>query len=131
MRGTVVDFDLIDIKNQMAKAPKTADVHAREDFVDRRLRRRQRMAERAKQALDAKAEVVDVEPETPVVKEEEEVLAHVKEEVVAPEPEVEKVEVKKPVTKKKAAKKKAVVKKKTTRKIKKKTEDSDETKSTS
>ena len=40
MRGQVVDFDLIRIKRQMAAAPKTTDVKAREDFIERRLRRR-------------------------------------------------------------------------------------------
>lgn len=39
-RGELVDFDLLKIKRQMASSPPTADVKARESFIDRRLRRR-------------------------------------------------------------------------------------------
>lgn len=40
MRGEMVDFDLLKIKEQMKTAPKPVEVTAREDFVDRKLRRR-------------------------------------------------------------------------------------------
>lgn len=40
MRGQIVDFDIIRIKQQIASAPKTTNVRAREDFIERRLRRR-------------------------------------------------------------------------------------------
>ena len=117
MRGIVVDFDLMEIQQQLARTPKTADVELREDFVDRRLRRRQRAAERTKQlAAEAAQALVDVAPEgnpEPEVKEELRNVAPVKvEEPVKAEPV------------KKKATKKAPVKKKTTRKIKKKTEES-------
>ncbi len=39
-RGTVVDFDLLKIKQQMATAPKTTDVKARESFIDQKFKRR-------------------------------------------------------------------------------------------
>ncbi len=43
-RGTEVDFDLIKIKNQMATAPKPTDVKNRENFIDRKNRRRVKKA---------------------------------------------------------------------------------------
>jgi hypothetical protein len=39
-KGEVVDFDLLKIKEQMASAPPPTDVRARQDFIDKRLRRR-------------------------------------------------------------------------------------------
>lgn len=39
-RGELVDFDLIKIKQQIAAAPKPTNVKAREDFVDKKLKRR-------------------------------------------------------------------------------------------
>lgn len=39
-RGARVDFDLLKIKQQIAAAPKTVNVTAREDFIDSRLKRR-------------------------------------------------------------------------------------------
>ena len=39
-RGELVDFDLLKIKDQIASSPPAADVQARQDFIDRRLRRR-------------------------------------------------------------------------------------------
>ena len=39
-KGVVVDFDLIAIKEQMASAPAPLDVKKRQDFIDRRMRRR-------------------------------------------------------------------------------------------
>lgn len=46
MRGEKVDFDLMEIKAQIASQPKTTEVKAREDFIETRLRRR------AKRRLD-------------------------------------------------------------------------------
>jgi len=40
MRGEIVDFDLIRVKQQIASAPKTINVKFREDFIERRLRKR-------------------------------------------------------------------------------------------
>lgn len=39
-RGALVDFDLLRIKQQMASAPKTTTVQAREDFIDQKFKRR-------------------------------------------------------------------------------------------
>jgi hypothetical protein len=39
-RGEVVDFDLLRIKQQIASAPKTTNVKAREDFIDQKFKRR-------------------------------------------------------------------------------------------
>jgi hypothetical protein len=39
-RGVAVDFDLLKIKQQMATAPKTTDVKARESFIDQKFKRR-------------------------------------------------------------------------------------------
>lgn len=39
-RGATVDFDLLRIKQQMASAPKTTTVQAREDFIDQKFKRR-------------------------------------------------------------------------------------------
>lgn len=39
-RGDTVDFDLLKIKQQIASAPKTTNVKAREDFIDQKFKRR-------------------------------------------------------------------------------------------
>lgn len=39
-RGERVDFDLLKIKQQIAAAPKTTTVKAREDFIDQKFKRR-------------------------------------------------------------------------------------------
>ena len=39
-RGEIVNFDLLQIKDQMAAAPKPVEVKAREDFIEKKLRRR-------------------------------------------------------------------------------------------
>lgn len=39
-KGTIVDFDLLAIKQQMAAQPAPTNVEAREKFIDRKLRRR-------------------------------------------------------------------------------------------
>jgi hypothetical protein len=39
-RGETVDFDLLRIKQQIASAPKTTNVKAREDFIDQKFKRR-------------------------------------------------------------------------------------------
>ena len=39
-RGEVIDFDLLKIKQQIASRPPTTDVKKREDFIDKKLRRR-------------------------------------------------------------------------------------------
>lgn len=44
VRGELVDFDLIQIKEQMASAPPPSDVRHRQDFIESRMRRRARKA---------------------------------------------------------------------------------------
>lgn len=39
-RGELVDFDLLKIKEQIANQPPPQDVRARQDFIEKRLRRR-------------------------------------------------------------------------------------------
>ena len=43
-KGQAVDFDLMRIKQQMAVAPRSTQVVARENFIDQRLKRRVRKA---------------------------------------------------------------------------------------
>lgn len=57
-RGNIIDFDLIKIKEQIASTPKPTDVKAREDFIDKKLRRR---VKRIKKAEVVATEVVDEE----------------------------------------------------------------------
>ena len=45
-RGAIVDFDLFNIKQQIASAPTPATVAARENFVEQRLKRRTRRLKR-------------------------------------------------------------------------------------
>lgn len=63
MRGVTVDFDLLDIKNQMANQPKTTEVKAREDFIEQRLNRRaaRRAARMAEMANQEKTSTVEVD----------------------------------------------------------------------
>lgn len=39
-RGETVDFDLLKIKEQIAAGPKPVNVQSREEFIDRRVRKR-------------------------------------------------------------------------------------------
>ena len=39
-RGEMVDFDLLKIKEQIASSPKPTEVKQRENFIDKKLRRR-------------------------------------------------------------------------------------------
>lgn len=72
-RGEMVDFDLIRIKQQLADAPAPTEVRERENFVERRLKRKlkQRATSLVEQpaAVEPVGEVVDaelvqVQPET-------------------------------------------------------------------
>lgn len=65
-RGVVVDFDLLRIKEQMASAPPSIDVRARQDFVESRLRRRARKKV-PQELLDKAIAQVEVEKELPSV----------------------------------------------------------------
>ena len=61
-RGAIVDFDLMAIKEQMAAAPAPLDVKKRQDFIDRRMRRRLKR----KPALQPTI-IAPVEPEAKIV----------------------------------------------------------------
>ena len=39
-KGQVIDFDLLRIKQQLGEAPTPANVQARQDFIDQKMRRR-------------------------------------------------------------------------------------------
>lgn len=41
-KGEMVDFDLLKIRQKLSAQPVTLDVKAREDFIDKKLRRRMR-----------------------------------------------------------------------------------------
>lgn len=41
-RGVIIDFDLLKIKQNLGAKPRTVEVKAREEFIDKRLRRRLR-----------------------------------------------------------------------------------------
>lgn len=83
-KGEMVDFDLMKIKEQIANAAPPADVRAREDFVDRRLRRRlRRVTVPAPAPKLPSSEPVDVKPVVPsTTNVEGEMIEEVKEPVV-------------------------------------------------
>lgn len=71
-RGVLVDFNLLKIRNQIASAPKTTSVQAREDFIDQKFRRR---LKRAKKDVSTSAQVSEIKKEKqPTVLEEPEVI---------------------------------------------------------
>ncbi len=41
-KGRIIDFDLLKIRQKLTAQPVTVDVKAREDFIDKKLRRRMR-----------------------------------------------------------------------------------------
>lgn len=61
-KGALVDFDLLKIKEQMSTAPTPTDVRARQDFIDRRQRRRIR---KTLTTPVPKVQKVKVEPKMP------------------------------------------------------------------
>ena len=61
-RGQLVDFDLLKIKQQMASAPKTTNVKAREDFIDRKFKRRIKKLTREVSAVQAVPVEAAVDP---------------------------------------------------------------------
>lgn len=50
-RGEVIDFDLMEIKSQMANHPKPTDVKKRETFIESRLHRRAKKLEQKTKKL--------------------------------------------------------------------------------
>jgi len=57
-RGEVVDFNLLRIKEEIASAPTTTEVRARQDFIDKRLRRRVK-------TIQPQPQKIDVDPNMP------------------------------------------------------------------
>lgn len=63
-RGDTVDFDLLKIKQQIASAPKTTNVKAREDFIDQKFKRRlKKMKRDAIDAVTPSADTPQPEPD--------------------------------------------------------------------
>lgn len=65
-KGELVDFDLLKIKEQMATAPAPLDVKKRQDFIDRRMRRRLKRkpsTRPAKVSVDVAPKVAETTPE--------------------------------------------------------------------
>lgn len=82
-KGEIVDFDLMKIKQIMGDKPKTVKVEAREEFIERKMRRRLRKA----QATDISNKVESDQ----VAKVEEEVVP-VEKEVARPKRQLKKKE---------------------------------------
>jgi len=102
MRGTIVDFDLMEIHAQLASQPKTTDVTAREEFIESRLNRRlkrrienqKKLEEELLKKKEAEQEVVEVveEPQPKprvAIKEIKEEEPHKEPEIINPLPVVE------------------------------------------
>jgi hypothetical protein len=51
-KGEIVDFDLLKIRQKLTAQPVTLDVKAREDFIDKKLRRRMRKVKAAAATVD-------------------------------------------------------------------------------
>lgn len=62
-KGEMVDFDLLKIKEQIATAPAPQDVRARQDFIEKRLRRRLKKAQQPAPPVQKKQTAV--EPKMP------------------------------------------------------------------
>lgn len=63
-RGEMVDFDLIKIKQQLADSPAPTEVKARENFVEKRLKRKLRTKTVATVADTDVAESINIEETT-------------------------------------------------------------------
>jgi len=92
-KGEMVDFDLIKIKQEIASSPAPQDVKIRQDFIEKRLRRRLN-----KVAPPAPKIESGEDPKMPAT----ETLSEEAKLIDAPEEEVKEVEVKKPTTRQKA-----------------------------
>ncbi len=105
-RGAIVDFDLMQIKKQIASSPAPLEVKARQDFIENRLKRR---IKKAQNVVDESNK--DVAPELPepaaTVDEshiEDDTKEVVSEALAAVEESVEPVKEEKKPTKKKTTK---------------------------
>ncbi len=75
MRGEVVDFDVQDIKNQIAARPEPSTVKARQDFIDQKSRRRKKVADQIKNLPASSVERKLAETPTPEIEKIDEVVA--------------------------------------------------------
>ena len=60
-RGKIINWDLFRVKSQIAKAPKPVEVTQREEFIEKKLRRKLRRAKREAAAKRRQQKVVGVE----------------------------------------------------------------------
>lgn len=60
-RGEIVNFDVLQITQQLASSPKPVDVKAREDFIDQKFKRRLKKMQRS---VTENAADTDLEPNT-------------------------------------------------------------------
>jgi hypothetical protein len=60
-KGEVIDFDLLKIKAQIASAPKPTDVRNREDFIDKKLRRRTKKIKKVEPVVEPEAETTTID----------------------------------------------------------------------
>jgi len=73
-KGVLIDFDLLKIRQKLQAKPITVDVKAREDFIDKKLRRRMRKIKTATSGpidIEAAVEVAPaktIDPPKPEVK---------------------------------------------------------------
>lgn len=65
-KGEVVDFDLLRIKQQIASAPKPATVSARENYVDKKLKRRVNRIQRQSIEMLPESDITTVIVEPPI-----------------------------------------------------------------
>ena len=68
-KGEIVDFDLLKVKEQIASAPAPQDVKMRQDFIEKRMRRRLKKvpapAPKLDLSEDKKDKTVKAEPKMP------------------------------------------------------------------
>jgi hypothetical protein len=66
-KGEIVDFDLLKIKQQIADAPLSTKVAARQNFVDNKFKRRIKRTIQEVKSVEEAPEVVESSSEEPVV----------------------------------------------------------------
>lgn len=64
-KGEMVDFDLLKIKEQIATTPPPQDVKARQDFIEKRLRRRLKKVTPPAPAVKQDDKTVKTDPKMP------------------------------------------------------------------
>lgn len=64
-KGELVDFDLLQVKEQISNQPTPQDVRARQDFIEKRLRRRLKKVPTPPPAVKNEDREVSVDPKMP------------------------------------------------------------------